>query len=211
MIDPRQEALAEAMRWLDTAKRRSLSAVECQRLVEAVGHAPGLLRPTVQALSCQRDAAAVDAILSLPTTVPGAVEALYSAFHGGVVRQWPDGAHAPALLALDFRRSRSAAFSEVLARAAQVFGDGLEWLSVDGREVHRIVLDARRGTIAGRAAAAALDLQWLHARLAKLRGTRLWLNGWCFDENAAVRPTVQAHLVRAWLGWAARQTATAAP
>lgn len=211
MSDPRQQALAEATRWLDTARRRSLTAIECHALVEAVGHAPGLLRPTVQALSCQRDAAAVDAILALPPTVPGAVEALYAAFHGGVVRQWPDGSRAPALLALDFRRSRSAAFTEVLARARQVFGEGLEWLSVDGREVHRIVLDARRGTIAGRAAAAALDLQWLHGRLAKLRGTRLWLNGWCFDEHGSVRPAVQAHLVRAWLGWAARQTATAVP
>jgi len=211
MSDPRERALLTAQRLLDLARRRALSAAECFELVEAVGLVPGLLRPTVQVLSCQRDGAAVDALLSLPSGVPGLVEALYGAFAAGAMRTRTDGAPTVAMLAMDFRRSRSAAFDEALARAAAVFGDGLERLEVEDRVHYRFAIDARRGTLAGRAAAIALDVQWLHGRLSKLKGSRLWLNGWCFDDLGTIRPPVQIHLVRGWLGWAARQVHTAVP
>lgn len=211
MSDPRERALAQAQRLLDLSRRKALGAAECFELVEAVGMVPGLLRPTVRMLSCQRDGAAVDALLALPGGVPGLVEALYGAFAAGVTRSRVDGTPCYAMLAMDFRHSRSAAFDEALARAAAVFGDGLERLELERRVYYRFAIDARRGTLAGRASAIALDVQWLHARLAKLRGSRLWLNGWCFDDDSAIRPPVQVHLVRGWLTWAARQVHTAVP
>src|SRR5690606_2123116 len=103
---------------------------------------------------------------------PGVVEGAYKAMNAGVVRARRDASHCPAMLALDFRRSRSPAFESVLARAHAVFGDGLEALDVDGRRHYRVVLSEGRGTLAGRVAAAAADVQWLHARLARLRHTR---------------------------------------
>lgn len=208
MTDPREQALRTASRWLDTAKRRALGTAECMELVDALGMVPGLLRTAVGVLSCQRDGAAVDALLALPPTVPGWVEALYGAFAAGVVRTRVDGTLVVPMLAMDFRRSRQAGFADALARAAHVFGDALEQLDVDGHIHHRFALEARRGTLAGRAAAIAHDVQWLHGRLAKQRGTRTWINGWCFDERTHVRPPVQIHFVRAWLTWAARQVNT---
>ena len=209
MNDPRQRALHIASTWLDTAKRRALGSGECMELVDALGLVPGLLRTAVNVLSCQRDAAAVEALLALPAGVPGWVEALFGAFASGVVRRRIDGTPVVPMLAIDFRRSRSAGFDDALTRAQQVFGDSLEHLEVSGHVHYRFLLEAGRGTLAGRAAAIAHDVQWLHGRLGKLRGTRTWVNGWCFDERSAVKPSVQVHLVRAWLSWAARQVTTA--
>jgi len=209
MNDPRQRALETATRWLDTAKRRALGSAECRELVDALGLVPGMLRSAVGVLSCQRDGAAVDALLALPAGVPGWVEALFGAFAAGVVRARVDGTQVVPMLAIDFRRSRSAAFDDALGRASAVFGEALERLVLAGEPLYRFALEARRGTLAGRAAAIAHDVQWLHARLGRLRGTRTWINGWCFDDRGPVRPAVQIHFVRAWLGWAARQVTTA--
>ncbi len=211
MNDPRSAALESVSRWLDTARRRPLAPGECAALVDALGLVPGMLRTAVQTLSCQRDGAAVDALLALPQGVPGWVEALYGAFAGGVCRARVDAGTVVPMLAIDFRHGRTPAFDDALGRARQVFGDALETLEVDGRIHHRFALDARRGTLAGRAAAIAHDVQWLHGRLAKQRGTRTWINGWCFDGDTRLRAPIQIHLVRAWLGWAAKQVHTAVP
>jgi hypothetical protein len=210
MTDPRQQALAFASSWLETAKHRPLRADECMSLVDAVRLVPGLLRPTVQTLSIQRDAAAVDALLAVPGQVPGVVEGLFGAFSHGITRHRFDGSAGVAMLALDFRRGKSPLFAEVVERAHHVFGDGFVLLDVEGVLHHRVALDARRGTLGGRAAAIAHDVTWLHAKLSRLKGTRLWLNGWCFADAGPLKPAAQIHLVRAWLGWAARQLATAA-
>src|SRR5688500_1918432 len=143
MNDPRERALLSAQRLLDLARRRALSAAECFELVEAVGMVPGLLRPSVQVLSCQRDGAAVDALLALPSTAPVRGGALYGASAAGVTRTRVDGSPTVAMLAMDFRRSRSTAFEEALARAAAVFGDGLERLELEDRVVYRFAIDAR--------------------------------------------------------------------
>lgn len=209
MNDPRQHALGVATRWLDTARRRPLVAAECAELVDALGLVPGLLRTAVGVLSCQRDGAAIDALLLLPAGVPGWVEALFGAFAAGVVRQRVDGRPSTPMLALDFMQSKAAGFEETMARARHVFGTALEDLRVEGRIHHRFMLEAGRGTLAGRAAAVAHDVQWLHGRLGRQRTTRTWINGWCFTADGKVRPPVQIHLVRAWLTWAARQVTTA--
>jgi hypothetical protein len=93
-----------------------------------------------------------------------------------------------------------------------VFPQELEHLSVSGHDHWRVGIAEGRGTLAGRTSALAADLQWLHRRLSRLRGTRLWLNGWCLQEEGAspVSAAVQAHLLQAWLAWAATQTHTVA-
>lgn len=207
--DPREQAVADATTLIDRARRGPLSPQQCQRLVEHVlAAAPGLLKPAAHALSAQRDAAAVDALICLPPSVPGVIEGVYGAVVHGVRRVRRDGKACPAMLAMDFRRSRAKAFEEILARAQRVFGANLEPLIVGTRPQFRFSLQEGRGTLAGRVAAATVDVQWLHARLAKLKGARLWLNGWRFDAEGPIRASAQVHLVRGWLTWAASQTET---
>lgn len=208
MSDPRQHAATIVLGLLDRARRTPLSAAECHRLVEDIRLTPGLLRRAAHTLSAQCDAAALEALFTLPAGVPGVVEGAFKAMRAGVLRTRQGGGHCPAMLALDFRRSRAKGFDDALSRARAVFEDGLEALDVGGRVHYRILVHEGRGTLAGRAAAASGDLQWLHARLARLRGTRLWLNGWCFPEDGPLRAPVQVHLVRGWLAWAATQTET---
>lgn len=211
MNDPRAEAVAIVDRLLSRARRQPLSASEAESLVTAVGMVPGRLRPTVAALSAQRDAVAVDALLRLPPQVPGAVEGIYGALSLGVTRRGYDGQPGQSLLAIDFRRSRARAFAELLARAHRVFGDRFERLDIGGQPHYRFGIFEGPGTFAGRVAAKAQDITWLHAKLGRLRGTRLWLNGWCFAGDGPWRTPIQAHFLRAWLTWAASQTTTVAP
>jgi len=207
--DPREHAVADATTLIARACRGPLTAPECQRLVaHVVSVAPGLLRQAAHALSAQRDAAAVDALMSLPGAVPGVVEGVYGAVAHGVRRRRRDDQDCAAMLAMDFRRSRAKAFEGILERARRVFGNGLEQLTVGNRTQYRFALREGRGTLAGRVAAATADVQWLHARLAKLKGTRLWLNGWRFDAEGPIRAPAQVHLVQGWLSWAASQTET---
>ena len=56
-------------------------------------------------------------------------------------------------------------------------------------------------------AAAHLDLAWLHTRLLRLRGSRLWLGGWRFDVDDPLGPAAQGHLLQAWLRFAERDPA----
>lgn len=208
MSDPRSEAAEALELLLGRARRSPLGAADCQRLLEHVAHVPGRLRQVAHALSAQRDAAAVDALLQLPPHVPGVVEGVHAAITAGVTRRRRDGEPCPPILALDFRRSRAKAFLEVLARAQQVFGPDFEHLDVDGQPCFRACVREGRGTLAGRVAAIAQDVQWLHGRLGRLKGTRLWLDGWCFPVDGPWRAPIQVHLVRAWLGWAAGRTET---
>jgi hypothetical protein len=206
--DPRSEAAQALELLLGRGRRAPLPAEDCQRLLEHVALVPGRLRHVAHALSAQRDAAAVDALLQLPPHVPGVVEGVHAAIAAGVARRRRDGDPCPPLLALDFRRSRAKGFGEVLARAQQAFGPDLERLDVDGQPCFRVSVREGRGTLAGRVAALAQDVQWLHGRLGRLKGTRLWLNGWCFPVDGPWRAPIQVHLLRAWLSWAAGRTDT---
>ncbi|MBV1862190.1 MAG: hypothetical protein KUG77_27475 [Nannocystaceae bacterium] len=208
MTDPRAEALQTLEGLLARAEREPLDAHACACMVELSGLVPGRIKRVAHALSAQRSAPAVDALRRMQAGIPGVVEGLYQAFAHGVVRMRPDEANAPVLLAIDFRRSRSRGFEDLLRRAHAVFGDGFEPLRVGGKLHYRIALFGGRGTLAGRAAAISNDLTWLHAKLARLKGTRLWLNGWCFESGGAFKAPVQAHLVGGWLSWAATQTQT---
>jgi hypothetical protein len=208
VIDAHHDALEQLTRLLSSARRAPLCAADCLRAVELVAFVPGWVGRVARTLSDQRDAAAVDALLGLPHTVPGVVEGLHGAFALGVTRTRRDGTPARALLALDFRHSRARFFADALERARSLFGTAFEHLNVDGKVHYRFVLSEGRGTLAGRAAAAAHDIAWLHERLGRLRGTRLWLNGWCFPAQGPLRVPIQVHLVRGWLRWAASRTRT---
>lgn len=208
MIDPAKEALETLSRLLARASRHGLRADECQQAVEMLRLVPGYAGRVARALSDQRDAAAIDALLAMPATIPGVVEGIYGALSKGVVRRRRDGSPCRAMLALDFRHSRARSFDDALDRARTLFGSAFETLLIGHKAHYRFVIGQGPGTLAGRAAAAAHDVLWLHGHLARLRGTRLWLNGWCFASDGPLRAPVQVHLVRGWLGWAASQTTT---
>jgi hypothetical protein len=210
MSDPGQAALEELAPLIQRASARNLDAADCLRMVDLVQRVPGFIKRVAQALSAQRSAAGVEALRVMPPGVPGVVEGLHQAFAHGVLRARIDGTLAPPSIAIDFKRSRARSFAELVERARAVFGDGFETFRVEGSVLHRFGLVGARGTLAGRASAIAHDLQWLHARLSKHKGTRLWLNGWSFPSEGALTPAVQVHLVRAWLQWAATQTHTRA-
>lgn len=124
---------------------------------------------------------------------------------------------APRALALDFRSSRTRSFPELVRRAqavaAQARGSAeFEALAVHaapgGRHHYRLSFWTDRASPAAVAAglrAVHLDLTWLHARLVRLRGTRLWLSGWSFADDHPIGPAAQAHLLHAWLRWAEQE------
>lgn len=207
-MDPRQEALSELETLLSRGKKQPLDGSACQRMVELTGLAPGRVRHVADVLASQRSSPGVDALLGLSANVPGVVEGVYQAFAHGVCRRRSADDSCPAMLAIDFRSSRAKNFVDILERATAVFGRDLERLRVADRLHYRVALFEGRGTLAGRAASRAQDLLWLQTRLAKLRGSRLWVNGWRFDELGPLRPPAHIHLLRAWLSWAAKQVQT---
>lgn len=208
MTDPGTAALEELAPLVQRASSRTLDPQDCLRMVDLVQRVPGFLKRVAHALSAQRSAAGVEALRRMPPVVPGVVEGLHQAFANGVLRTRIDGTPAPPTIAIDFKRSRARSWQELCDRARAVFGDGFETFRVGGAIVHRFGLQGTRGTLAGRAAAVAHDLQWLHGRLSRHKGTRLWLNGWPFPSEGPFTAAVQVHLVRAWLQWAATQTQT---
>lgn len=130
-----------------------------------------------------------------------------------------DPIDAPRVLALDFRSSRTRSFPD-LVRRAQAVADvaracaAFETLTVAERpgDRHHYRLSIWHGRAPAAAVSAALraahlDLTWLHARLVRLRGTRLWLSGWSFADDHPIGPAAQAHLLQAWLRWAEQEPA----
>lgn len=186
----------------------ALDAEACDRCVTLTPAAPGRLRDVAEMLAAQRSAPAVEALLRLPVRTPGVIEGVFQAIAHGVARVREDGRAFERRLALDFRHARARDFSQLLARAhaAATHEPGgavhFERLTVDERPHYRLRI--RPGTWP---AGLAGDVQWLHRRLVRLRGTRLWLNGWCFPQDGPVRGPAQTHLVDAWLDWARAQLA----
>lgn len=194
----------------------------CGRLAALAAQVPGRSRQVAAALGRAATSAAVDALLTLAPTAPGVLEALLRCFAGGVRRDMTlgpglpghdprDSAQerppqlAPALLALDFRGSRASRFPELVRRAqalGQAPGATFEALDLDGKRRYRLAFWPGRApprALAAALRASHLDLVWLHARLGRLQGTRLWLSGWCFPNPGPHSPALQAHLLQAWL------------
>ncbi|WAS98247.1 hypothetical protein [Nannocystis punicea] len=199
----------EALSELDVLLARGDTSDEAAaRLIALAPRVPGRLRAVVAALAAVGTPVAVAGLLGLPQ-VPGALEAVARALAGGLTRALPGSAAAPVFLALDFRGSRARPFPDLLRRAQLVAADPsgavrLDVLRVDGKPAYRLsfwpdTLPPRPRAALARACAA--DLALLHGRLARLRGTRLWLNGFCFADDGPVSVAAQGHLLAAWLTW----------
>src|SRR5690606_21055159 len=95
-------------------------------------------------------------------------------------------------------------FPALVERATAAFGGQLERLRVADALHYRFAMFERADPIplSVRVRPLALDIEGLHRDLLRLRGVRLWLNGWCFDEQSTVRPPVRVPLLRGWLNWA---------
>ena len=200
----------------------------CRRLAALTAQVPGRSRRVAAALGRAATSAAVDALLTLPPAAPGVLEALHHCFGRGVRRDMtlgtcpsghvltdnqarPPPLLAPPLLALDFRGSRASRFPELVRRAQALGlapGAAFEALDLDGKRRYRLAFWPDRVppmALAAALRASHLDLVWLHARLARLQGSRLWLSGWCFDGDGPHSPTTQSHLLQAWLHFAEQE------
>ncbi len=196
---------------LGQAGTRQLDSAECLTLVELLSAIPGRARAVVEALAHQRDAAAVEALLRLPTDTRGVVEGLFAALRGGVVRERVDGQPGARMLAIEFRSSSSRRFPSVLERAQRAFADELERLRIDDVIHYRVAIFEHRPThpsLGRRVRGKAIDLEALHRDLLRVRGVRVWLNGWRLDDASPLRPPVRVHLLRAWLDWATQASST---
>ncbi|MCA9701672.1 MAG: hypothetical protein KC431_29395 [Myxococcales bacterium] len=200
-------ALEELDALLALAAGGPLPAADCLRMVSLLEAAPGRRDRVVTALARQRDTAAVDALLTLPTGTRGMIEGVFAALRSGVSRDF-DHAAAPRMLALEFRSSTSSRFPPLVARAQAAFGPRLERLRVDGALHYRLVLQ-EGPKLRSQVRALELDLERLHRELLRIRGVRLWLNGWCLDDRSAIRPPARVPLLRGWLDWALAEDARA--
>jgi hypothetical protein len=106
------------------------------------------------------------------------------------------------MLALEFRSSSARRFPLLVERASAAFGPGLERIRVEGKLHYRFALLDDGPELRRRAAAVELDVEALHRDLERLRGVRVWINGWCFADDSAIAPRSRAALVRAWFDWA---------
>lgn len=197
-------AIVELDALLALARTGVLDDRACARMVELSGAVPGRVRHVAAALARQRDAAAVEALRGLPAETPGVVEGLFGAVRHGVVRRRLDGAEFPHMIALEFRSSSSRRFPRLLARASAAFGHELERIRVGSRLHYRVAVIVERPPsprLAARVASFELDLEALHRDLARIRGVRLWLNGWCFDDHSPIRPRARVPLLHAWFEW----------
>lgn len=205
MVEHEQTAtLAQLDGLLARARTQPLDAAACRTLIGLSAALPGRRARIVEALRRQRDSAAIDALLTLPNQTPGVVEAVFAGLRHGVARPRADGSTCPRMLALEFRSSRAQRFPALVERATAAFGAQLERLRVADMLHYRLAIFERAGSppLPTVVRPLALDIEGLHRDLLRLRGVRLWLNGWCFDERSPLRPPVRVPLLRGWLEWA---------
>ncbi|MGB1274854.1 MAG: hypothetical protein ACPG77_03815 [Nannocystaceae bacterium] len=204
---------------LSAAKTRQLEREGCEYLVALSQFFPGRRRAIASTLGHQFSPQAVDALLALPPSLPGVVEGLCRTIARGITRSFEAPVHqSPQLIALLFRRSRARNFGDYLHRATAAFPHALERLDHDGVVTYRIALrapqaatrdprmrEASTPAIGHPCAPAEVtrlgqEFQWLHQRLARLRHTELWINGWSLGHGSSNRqtPAIQVHLVRAF-------------
>jgi len=202
-----------------TAKAQQLDRDNCEYLVALSQFFPGRRRAIASTLGHQFSPQALDALFALPPSLPGVVEGLCRAIARGVTRSFEAPVHqSPQLIALLFRRSRARNFGDYLHRATAAFPQALERLDHGGVITYRIALRPQQATAQGprlgesstpgighpctpgEVARLGSEFQWLHQRLARLRGTELWINGWSLGHGSPSRqtPAVQVHLVRAY-------------
>ncbi|MCB9702395.1 MAG: hypothetical protein H6711_10910 [Myxococcales bacterium] len=192
---------SDALRELEVRLAAPLDAATCARLVALARALPGRQRAIVAHLAGARRSPAIDALIELSPGLPGVVEGVYHALRLGLTRELGERP-APEHLALEFRASRAHDFEGLLTHAEAAFPEHLERLEIDGKPWHRLAL---WGPLEGRHGLRRVllehggDLVYLHRKLARLRGARLWLNGWRFESDGAWTVAHQVHLVQAWI------------
>jgi hypothetical protein len=197
-------ALAQLDALLLHARTNPLDANACAMLLELSAALPGRRPRVVDVLRRQRDPVAIDSLLALPSRTPGVVEGVFAGLRDGVARPRADGSAFPRMLALEFRSSKARRFPALVERATAAFGAKLERLRVADTLVYRFAMfePAEAPTLSELVRPLALDIEGIHRDLLRLRGVRLWLNGWCFDDGSPLRPPVRVPLLRGWLDWA---------
>ena len=129
------------------------------------------------------------------------VEGTYRGLKQGLVRTWPNGESgvefsAPRRLALEFPRSRARRFPELLARTQAMANRGeaeLVALDVSGRRRYRLLIVPTQAT------ATAGEARWVHAACDRLKGVRVWFNGWPVDTDGPWSLRTRQLLLDAWL------------
>ena len=194
-----EAALDELDQLLEDARERALTGPECEHLLALLPAVPGRTRTVARALADQESPSAVDALLRLPPDLPGVTEGVHRAVSLGWRRHYP-AREAPRLLAIDFRASRARAFPSLLDRALARFGPRLERLELGRHRCYRFVV------LPGEARVPELEAEvsWLHERLARQAGTRLWLNGWVLRRGEPFSIRTLGLLVHAWFDGARR-------
>lgn len=191
---------AKQLATLDALLNAPLEASDCQRISRLARIFPGRRRQVITSLAKVRQSSSIDALCTFPASEAGVLEGLYHSFRLGCTREL-DGHTAPELLALEFRHSRARAFPALVAHAVAAFPEQLDRLTLGRERWFRLTL---RATPSRRALRLLLrehgdDLVYLHRHLGRLRHTRLWLNGWCFESSGPWTCAQQVHLVRAWI------------
>lgn len=211
MMIAAEQTAASALAQLDAlllhAGSEPLDAGACAALVELSATLPGRRARVVEVLRRQRDGVAIDALLALPSRTPGVVEGVFAGLRHGVARRRADGSAFPRMLALEFRSSKARRFPTLVERATAAFGSRLERLRIGDALIYRVAIFELAGApaLADVVGPLALDIESIHRDLLRLRGVRLWLNGWCFDDDSPLRPPVRVPLLRGWLDWATTQ------
>jgi hypothetical protein len=206
----------QALQELDgLLSRPTLRPAHCRTLVTLVELVPGRRADVARCLAQEMTrkqgpevSAILACILELPSELPGVSESVTHAVRRGISRLRPDGTPCPAMLAIDFPASRTRDLPELVDRARRFAAhtetrfDSLRLRSTKrsrvGRSCFRLWLSESEAL--GRSLrTAAGHLTYLHRRLVRLKGTRLWIDGWCFQQDDPLRPAVQAYLVQAWI------------
>ncbi len=181
----------------------------CERLVRLAGRFPGRQRQVITALSQAHHGPALDALRDFPPAAPGVLEGLYHGIRHGISREI-DGRPSPEHLALEFCHSRAKAFPDLLAHVDSAFPEHIERLELAGKRWYRLAIwaEPKRRLVRQLLRERGSDLVYFHGRLARLRQTRLWLNGWSFESDGPWTAPHQVHLVQAWIEHASRPQAS---
>lgn len=205
LLAPRPRATLAELEEFDALAREPLDAEGCGRIAALAHGIPGRRREACELLSTLEPNAPLlnvkgAALLDLPPETPGRIEAVYRLLRLGARRPRIDGGIAPAMLALEFRRSRAADFTELLSQCAEHFAEQLERLELKGRLTYRVRVDPLGAARGGPELQARW--RWVHAKAYKRAGTRMWINGWSFDREGPLSLQAQPHLAAAWFDWA---------
>lgn len=215
------DPVAELDALLAAGRAHGFDWTDAHRCVDLLDFVPGRTAVVARALDDALDASSLDALWRLPPDVPGVLEGAHRGIRRGLSRPWPmrgserpvEGLamrFAPRRLAIDFPASRARHFPATLARAHESLGAGatpldaplrtrLEALEVGRKRHYRACVDlSPQTTLSDQKGDVAVEFEQLRGNLARLKGVRLWINGWQVGARVPVPDRARALLVAAW-------------